>query len=60
VFNSGFSRRKKTKLAQTATTDFDLWAVVLKSSLTYSVSKRFAYQGKESEKTFCLNRINLK
>jgi hypothetical protein len=46
-------------LIQTARTDFDPWGVVLKSSQANTFSNRFEYQGKETEKTFGLNRISL-
>jgi RHS repeat-associated protein len=46
-------------LIQTARTDFDPWGVVLQSSQANTFSNRFEYQGKETEKTFGLNRISL-
>jgi RHS repeat-associated protein len=45
-------------LVQTAKTDFDPWGIILRSSVSNSVSNRFEMQGKESEKTFGLNRTN--
>ena len=48
------------QLIQTAKTDFDPLGLVLKNvSSTNSVQNRFEFQGKESEQTFSLNRINL-
>lgn len=46
-------------LVQTAKTDMDPWGVVLKGTgLENSFQNRFEFQGKETEKTFGLNRIN--
>ena len=47
------------QLVQTAKTDFDPLGAKLATSVANPVQNRFEYQGKESEQTFSLNRINL-
>ena len=49
-----------TTLEKTAETAFDPWGVVLNGvGNVNATSNRYEFQGKESEKTFGLNRINL-
>ena len=51
-------KAQNSSLVQTASTDFDPWGVILKSSMSNYVSNRFEMQGKERELTFGLNRVN--
>lgn len=46
------------RLVQTAKTDTDPWGVPLGTGQSNPVENRFEYQGKETEKTLGLNRIN--